>query len=120
MRQEEQETIKHRKSRGSGGGVSVLSHGEPGSFKWIRSGRKNRRTHTIDDSGRFVTRVLTHFPAKLFMGNKKVKPQLLLRLFPKLHAFILPEMRLNRLRLKSGRGWGGGDFLKQGSFSQQI
>lgn len=76
-----------------------------GVLKWIRSGRKNRRTLTIDDSGRFVTWVLTHFPSKLFIANKKkVKPQLLLRLFPKLHAFILLDMRLNKLRLKSGGG----------------
>lgn len=77
MTEEEQETINHMKTSG-GGGASVLSLSESGSFKWIRSGRKNRRTLTIDDSGRFVTWVLTHFPSKLFIANKKkVKPQLL-------------------------------------------
>lgn len=79
MTEEEQETINHMKTRQSGGGgASVLSLSESGSFKWIRSGRKNRRTLTIDDSGRFVTWVLTHFSTKLFIANKKkVKPQLL-------------------------------------------
>lgn len=107
MTEEERETINHMKTRQrGGGGVSALSLSESGSFKWIRSRGKPL---AIDDSGRFVAWVLTHFSPILFIANqKKVKPELLLRSFLKVHAFILPDMRLNKLRPKSGSGEGGG------------
>lgn len=63
MTQEEQETINQKQTREKWRKGQCVSLSESGSLKWIRNGRKNRRRLTIDDSGRFVPRVLTYFPS---------------------------------------------------------
>lgn len=79
------------KTRERGEVVSVLPLSESGSLKWITSGRKNRRTLTIDDSGRFVTWVLTHFPSKLFIGNENSETAAPLEIISKASCIHIAE-----------------------------
>lgn len=100
--QGEQETVNNIKSwRKKGWRVSLFFLSKWESFKWIRPGRKNRRAFTINNSDRSAAPVLMCLCCKLFIGNKEVRPWLLSRSLLKLHAFILPDMRLNRPKLKS-------------------